>query len=51
MLVLILLCFAFVCFALGAWWNPAPPRRLDLVALGLAFAALALIVSHYPLRP
>jgi hypothetical protein len=46
MLTLILLVFAFVCFALAAFWTPSPPR-LNLVAAGLAFWVLSeLIVGH-----
>lgn len=39
MLTLILLVFAFVCFALSAFW-PNPPR-INLIAAGLAFWVLA----------
>jgi hypothetical protein len=44
MLTLILLVFAFVCFTLGAFWNPAPPR-VDLKALGLAFWVLSVLLA------
>ena len=46
MLTLILLVFAFVCFALAAFWNPSPPR-LNLVAAGLAFWVLSLILAGH----
>ena len=45
MLTLILLVFAFVCFALAAFWQPSPPR-FNLIAAGLAFATLTLILGH-----
>lgn len=38
MLTLILLVFAFVCFALAAFWNP----RINLIAAGLALIAAGL---------
>lgn len=44
MLTLILLVFAFVCFALSAFWAPNPPR------VNLAFWVLAEILSHSPLH-
>jgi hypothetical protein len=43
MLTLILLVFAFVCFVLGTFWNPAPPR-INLIAAGLAFWVLSVIL-------
>jgi hypothetical protein len=43
MLTLVLMVFAFVCFALAAFWNPAPPR-VNLIAAGLAFWALSIIL-------
>lgn len=49
MLQLILLVFAFVCFVLGAWWNPAPPARGNLIAAGLAFWVLSVILAGHPL--
>lgn len=49
MIELILLVFAFVCFALSAFWNPAPPR-VNLIAAGLAFWVLAIILAGHPLR-
>jgi len=48
MLILILLIFGFVCFALAAVWNPAPPR-VNLVAAGLAFWILADILQGHPI--
>jgi ABC-type uncharacterized transport system YnjBCD permease subunit len=45
MLTLILLVFAFVCFTLAAFWQPSPPR-FNLIAAGLAFATLTLILGH-----
>lgn len=48
MLTLILLVFAFVCFALAAFWNPAPPR-INLIAAGLAFWVLSVILAGHPL--
>ena len=48
MLTLILLVFAFVCFALAAFWNPAPPR-VNLIAAGLAFWVLSYILAGHPL--
>lgn len=49
MLTLILLVFAFVCFALAAFWNPNPPR-INLIAAGLAFWVLAEILAGHPLH-
>lgn len=48
MLTLILLVFAFVCFALAAFWQPNPPR-INLIAAGLAFWVLSVILSGHPL--
>lgn len=45
MVTLICLVFAFVCFVLAAFWNPAPPR-VNLIAAGLAFWALADILGR-----
>jgi hypothetical protein len=45
MITLILLVFAFVCFALSAFWNPSPPR-INLIAAGLAFWVLAELIGH-----
>ena len=45
MLTIILLVFSFVCFALSAFWNPAPPR-VNLIATGLAFWVLAELLGH-----
>ena len=44
MLTLILLVFAFVCFCLAAFWNPAPPR-VNLIAAGLAFWVLSVLLT------
>jgi hypothetical protein len=41
---LVLLAFAFVCFALAAFWNPAPPR-INLVAAGLMFWVLTELIG------
>jgi hypothetical protein len=53
MLTLILLCFGFVCFVLAACNVPTPPR-LNLIALGLAFWILTVILAgtgtHLALR-
>jgi len=49
MLTLILLVFSFVCFALAAFWNPAPPR-VNLIAAGLAFWVLSVILAGHPLH-
>lgn len=49
MIGLILLIFAFVCFALSAFWNPGPPR-VNLLAAGLAFWALAEILGRASLH-
>lgn len=50
MLSLILLVFAFVCFALAGFWNPSPPR-VNLIAVGLAFWVLSVIlVGHLGVR-
>jgi hypothetical protein len=46
MLTLILLVFAFVCFALSAFWNPSPPR-VNLIAAGLAFWVLSLLIAGH----
>ena len=43
---IILLCFAFVCFALSSFWVPANPSRINLIAAGLAFAAAAELIFH-----
>jgi hypothetical protein len=48
MLTLILLVFAFVCFALAAFWNPNPPR-INLIAAGLAFWVLSLVLAGHSL--
>jgi len=44
MLTLILLVFAFVCLTLAAFWRPATPR-VDLIALGLAFWVLSVLLT------
>lgn len=44
MLTMILLVFAFVCFTLAAFWNPAPPR-VNLIAAGLAFWVLSVLLA------
>ena len=44
MVTLILLVFAFVCFALAAFWVPNPPR-FNLIAAGLAFWVLSIILT------
>jgi len=44
MLTMILLVFAFVCFALAAFWNPNPPR-VNLIAAGLAFWVLSVLLA------
>jgi hypothetical protein len=44
MLNLILLVFAFVCFALATFGVPSPPR-FNLVAAGLAFWVLSVILG------
>ena len=49
MITLILLVFAFVCFALSAFWQPNPPR-VNLVSAALAIWVLAEILGHYPLK-
>lgn len=49
MLTLILLVFAFVCFALAAFWQPNPPR-VNLIAAGLAFWVLSVILAGHPLH-
>lgn len=46
MVTLILIVFAFVCFALAAFWNPGPPR-VNLIAAGLAFWVLSEISSKW----
>jgi hypothetical protein len=48
MLTLILLVFAFVCFALAAFWTPNPPR-VNLIAAGLAFWVLSVILAGHPM--
>jgi hypothetical protein len=45
MITLILLVFAFVCFALAAFGAPIP-SRVNLVAAGLAFWVLTLILGR-----
>jgi hypothetical protein len=49
MLTLILLVFAFVCFALASFWAPNPPR-VNLIAAGLAFWVLSVILAGHPLH-
>jgi len=44
MLTMILLVFAFCCFALAAFWNPNPPR-VNLIASGLAFWVLSVLLA------
>lgn len=44
MLTIVLLAFAFVCFALAAFWNPAPPR-VNLIAAGLMFWVLTALLG------
>ena len=41
---LILYVLAFVLFAIAAYWNPNPPPRYSLIALGLAALTLTLII-------
>jgi hypothetical protein len=48
MLTLILLVFAFVCFVLSAVGVPNPPR-LNLMAAGLAFWVLSVILAGHGL--
>ena len=45
MLGTILLVFAFVIFCIAAWWNPPPPYRGNLIAAGLAFWVLSILLS------
>jgi hypothetical protein len=45
---LILLVFGFVCFALAAFGVPSPPR-FNLMAAGLAFWILAVIIEGHPI--
>lgn len=49
MLITILLVFALVLFILAAWGVPNPPR-FNLIAAGLAFWVLAVILggAHIP---
>lgn len=51
-IVLILRVFAFVLFAIAAFWNPAPPSPWfdRLVASGLAFWVLSDIVTGFPIH-
>lgn len=49
MITLICLVFAFVCFVLAAFWNPAPPR-VNLLAAGLAFWVLAEVLGRSGVR-
>jgi hypothetical protein len=44
MLTLILMVFSFVCFTLAAFWTPTPPR-VNLIALGLAFWSLSIVLA------
>lgn len=46
MISLIFLVFAFVCFALSAFWTPTPPR-VNLIAAGLAFWVLSLLIAAH----
>ena len=41
---LVLYALAFVLFAIAAGWNPNPPPRVSLIALGLAALTLTLIL-------
>jgi cell division protein FtsW (lipid II flippase) len=49
-MILILLVFAFVIFAIAGFWNPAPPSPWfgRLIAAGLAFWVFAEILIHAP---
>ena len=49
MVTLILIVFGFVCFCFAAFWNPAPPARVNLIAAGLAFWVLSEITSRFHL--
>lgn len=51
MITLILMVFAFCCLVLAAFWAPTPPR-VNLIALGLAFWSLSIILagSHLGFR-
>lgn len=46
----ILLVFAFVIFCIAAWWNPAPPYRGNLIAAGLAFWVLSILLGFMQLH-
>jgi hypothetical protein len=48
MLNQILLVFSFVCLVLAAFWHPGPPR-VNLIAAGLAFFVLSVLVATHPL--
>jgi hypothetical protein len=47
MISLIFLALAFACFAIAAFWNPNPPPRVNLIAAGLAFWVLSLIIGGH----
>ena len=42
---LVLMVFAFVLFALAAFWRPSEPPRVNLIAAGLAFWTAAVIFA------
>jgi hypothetical protein len=50
MLTLVFLVFFLVLEALAAFWQPNPPR-VNLIAAGLAFLALALIFGSAGVHP
>jgi hypothetical protein len=45
MLNTILLVFSFVLFAIAAFWNPNPAPRYNLIAAGLAFLVLSMLLG------
>jgi hypothetical protein len=47
MISLILLALAFACFVIASFWNPNPPPRWSLIAAGLAFWVLSVIIGGH----
>jgi hypothetical protein len=46
-LTLILQALAVACFLIAAFWTPPNPPRVNLIALGLAFWAIVVLVAGY----
>lgn len=48
MITEILLVFSFVCFVVSFFWEPEPNRH-RMIAAGLAFYVLSIILAGHPL--